>query len=171
VIATIAPLVLMIVHIFLGYTKVSPVGPLVGQGLAYSGFAAVLWPSIAMVVDQNLVGLAYGIVVSIQNMGLASFPLIIAAIYADNGNKYIPNVELFFIVCAWIGVMIGLYLNFYDYYFINSILNVPKRALVVGNGGSKAGSMSSVHSTGNPLTNPAANDDEKVKVFTGKGDF
>lgn len=123
VIATIAPCMLVIVHSFLGYTSVSPVGPLIGQGLAYAGFAAVIWPSVPLVVPQRLVGLAYGVAFSIQNAGLASFPLIIAAIYTANGDKYIPNVETFFVLVASFGVLVGLYLNFYDYYYIDSILN------------------------------------------------
>lgn len=162
VIATIAPLMLVVVHLCLGFTSVSPVGPLVGQGLAYSGFAAVLWPSIAMVVEQRLVGLAYGIVVSIQNMGLASFPLVIAAIYTANGNRYIPDVEVFFVVLAWIGVIIGLYLNFYDYNYINSILNVPRRPAPEA----KSGSMSSSARGSITATNPlVTGGDEKVRVF------
>lgn len=172
IIATIAPLVLVIVHLFLGFTSVSPVGPLVGQGLAYSGFAAVLWPSIAMVVDEHLVGLAYGIVVSVQNMGLASFPLIIAAIYQSNGDQYIPAVEVFFVVCAWLGVVIGLYLNWYDYHYLKSLLNAPKRQPSTRESMSSrpsisnraSGSMSRQNTgTGNPLQNPVG--DEKVKVF------
>ncbi len=171
VIATISPAVLVIVHIMLGFTTVSPVGPLVGQGLAYSGFAAVVWPSVAMVVDANLVGLAYGIVVSIQNMGLASFPLMIAAIYTDNGEEYIPSVEIFFIALGWLGVMIGLYLNFYDYMYIDSILNVPRKAVEPSGSARNSTSSSNRESIGasNPLINPASNDDEpKLKVFSSK---
>jgi len=123
VIATISPLVLLVVHICMGFTRADPVGPLVGQGLAYAGFASVLWPSIAMVIDERLVGFGYGIVVSIQNLGLATFPLMIAAIYTDAGNLYIPKVEIFFIALAWIGVVIGLYLNYLDYYSLRSLLN------------------------------------------------
>lgn len=37
IIASIAPMLLVVVHSLLGLTKVSPVGPLVGQGLAYTG--------------------------------------------------------------------------------------------------------------------------------------
>ena len=125
IIATIAPAVLVAVHLLLGYTDISPVGPLVGQGLAYCGFAAVIWPSVALVVDPRLVGLAYGTAFSIQNIGLASFPLIIASIYSSSGNKYIPNVELFFAIVAGVGFLIGIYLNFYDYFFLDSILNKP----------------------------------------------
>ncbi len=127
VLATLSPLALVIVHYYLGYTKVDPVGPLVGQGLAYTGFAAVLWPAIAMVVAEQYVGLAYGVVTSIQNGGLAAFPLLVALIYSSDDDQYIPYVELFFIICACVGVVIGLYMNFYDYFFLNSKLNVPGR--------------------------------------------
>lgn len=125
IIATIAPAVLIGVHLTLAYSDVSPVGPLVGQGLAYCGFAAVIWPSVALVVEPRLVGLAYGTAFSIQNIGLATFPLIIASIYSNSGDKYIPNVELFFAIVAMLGTAIGFYLNFYDYFFLNSILNKP----------------------------------------------
>lgn len=125
IIATMAPAVLVLVHALLGYTTVSPEGPLVGQGLAYSGFAAVLWPSLPLVVEERLVGLAFGTAFSIQNIGLATIPLIVAAIYSSNGDKYIPKVEGFFVLCAAMGVLIGLYLNYYDYFYMDSILNLP----------------------------------------------
>lgn len=70
IIATIAPAILVIVHATLGYTDCSPVGPLIGQGFAYSGFAAVIWPSIPLVIPENLVGFAYGVAFSIQNAGI-----------------------------------------------------------------------------------------------------
>jgi len=123
IIATIAPMMLVAVHASLGYTNCDPVGPLVGQGLAYAGFAAVIWPSIPLIVPARLVGLAYGTAFSIQNAGLASFPLIIAAIYTESGDTYIPKVELFFVLVACVGVLVGLYLNYYDYFYISSILN------------------------------------------------
>lgn len=148
VIATISPLVLAIVHTFLGYSKCSPVGPLVGQGLAYAGFASVVWPSVAMVVDDHLVGLGYGIVVSIQNMGLAVFPVIIAQIYADANNEYIPKVEIFFIALAVAGTLIGVYLNFYDHFFLNGILNSGRKADAVEDDTRKS---ESVPVTNNPL--------------------
>lgn len=127
VIATVSPLVLVVVHSFLGYSSCSPVGPLVGQGLAYAGFASVVWPSVAMVVDDHLVGLGYGIVVSIQNMGLAVFPVIIAAIYTDAGDVYIPTVEVFFVALAAAGALIGMYLNFYDHFFLDDLLNSGRK--------------------------------------------
>lgn len=124
VMAALAPATLIIVHCLLALTHVDPIGPLVGQGLAYAGFAAVLWPSVPLVVQQHLVGLAFGLVTSIQNCGLAIFPVIISAIYEGNDDLYIPSVEYFFIALAIVGFVIGLYLNFYDY-TCDSKLNTP----------------------------------------------
>jgi len=123
VMATLSPLLLVIVHGLLGYTDVNPIYPLVGQGLAYSGFAAVLWPSLPLVVPKRLTGMAYGVVTSVQNCGLASFPLIIAYIYSSHNDSYIPAVETFFVILGIVGVIVGLYINFYDYYYLNSKLN------------------------------------------------
>lgn len=114
VVATIAPAVLVVVHSLLGSTDCNPIGPLVGQGLAYSGFAAVLWPSVPLVVEAKYIGLGYGITTSVQNGGLAAFPLIIASIYSSSGHTYIPNVEYFFVGLACLGVLVGIYLNLYD---------------------------------------------------------
>lgn len=135
VIAALSPAILIVVHMILALTRVDPIGPLIGQGLAYSGFAAVLWPSVPLVVDQRFVGLAFGVVTSIQNGGLAIFPLMVSAIYEHSDHEYIPNVEFFFVSLAALGLLIGIYLNVYDYYN-GSIFNSPDS----GNGGEILGS-------------------------------
>lgn len=115
IIATLAPVLLIFVHLSLAISTVTPGVPLAGQGMAYSAFAAVLWPSVPLVTEKRLIGLAYGVCTSVQNIGLASFPLIVAAIYADSGDKYIPNVEFFFMGLAIGGTIVGIYMNYYDY--------------------------------------------------------
>jgi MFS family permease len=127
IIATLAPGTLILVHALMGFTDVSAVGPMVGQGLAYAGFAAVLWPAVPLVVEKKLIGLAYGVMTSIQNFGLAVFPLIIAAIYSDSNDEYIPNVEIFFIALACLGTAVGFYLNYYDIHNHN-VFNAPRSA-------------------------------------------
>ena len=114
IIACLAPMALIVVHTLMGFTDVNPIGPLVGQGLSYSGFAAVIWPSIPLVVPSKFTGLAYGICTCLQNIGLAIFPIIIAAIYEATDHTYIPDVEVFFVSLACLGTIVGLYLNFYD---------------------------------------------------------
>lgn len=107
ILATVASAILLVVHLSLAMTNISPVGPMILQGTAYSLYAAVIWPSVPLTVSKQLTGTAYGVITSIQNMGLALFPLIIAAIYNISGS-YIPNVEIFFSCCATAGVIVGL---------------------------------------------------------------
>ena len=155
-VAAISPAILIIVHSFLGFSNVSPVGPLVGQGLAYAGFAAVLWPSIPLVIPSKFTGLGFGITTAIQNAGLATFPIIIAVIYTDSNDKYIPNCEIFFVSLAVLGFIVGLYLNYYDFNN-NSILNGIHKAPA----SDAAGNAASINGV-------AENDTEKVKIFSTK---
>lgn len=120
----IAPVLLIITHCLLGYSDVAVILPLVLQGLSYTLFAAVIWPAIPLVVEDRLTGLGFGILTAMQNLSCTIVPLIVAAIYADSDDKYIPNVELLFIVLAGVGVGVGVYVNYYDFFFGESILNL-----------------------------------------------
>ena len=68
-------------------------------------------------------GLAYGVLTSVKNLGLAFFPIVIAAIYNFSDSTYLPNVEYLFIFLAFVGMIIGIYLNYNDYYYDKKILN------------------------------------------------
>jgi MFS family permease len=65
-------------------------------------------------VEERMTGTAFGVITSIQNIGLALFPLLIAAIYNRSGRQYIPYVELFFVACATAGTICGIFLNILD---------------------------------------------------------
>jgi MFS family permease len=125
IIATLAPMILIIVHLLMAKTNANPIGPMVGQGIAYSAFAAVIWPSVPVVVQMKLIGLGYGVITSVQNAGLAFFPLIVASIYKSSGDEYIPQVEYFFVGLACLGVFVGIILNIYDMQH-DHIFNRPK---------------------------------------------
>ena len=113
-IACLASIILVFVHLTLALSESSPVMPLVGQGLAYTLYASVIWPSVPLTVDEEATGTAFGTLTAVQNIGLSIFPLFIAKIYSVSGNSYIPNVELFFVSCALFGTLIGIILNFFD---------------------------------------------------------
>ena len=68
------------------------------------------------------VGLAYGLMTSVQNAGLAVFPLILAALFHHSHSRYVPNCEYFFMLLATIGIIIGAMMN-YDDYWNHNILN------------------------------------------------
>jgi MFS family permease len=112
--ALVAPVSLTLVHVMLGLTHVSLYIPLVLQGVSYSVFAAALWPSVPYVVEPKHVGSAYGAITSIQNIGLALFPLAVAEEYNHEG-KYIPGVEMLFVTFGILGSVVGVLLNILDY--------------------------------------------------------
>jgi len=114
IVASFAPLMLVAVHLTLALSNLSPILPLVGQGVAYSLFAAVIWPSVPLTVDERLTGTAFGVITAIQNLGLTIFPLVVAYLYKVARGKYIPSVEIFFSTCALFGVVIGILLNVMD---------------------------------------------------------
>ena len=85
-------------------------GALVLQGVAYSFYAAAVWPPVVYIVETWQVGTAYGLMTSLMNLGFTVFPLVAAAIYDANGEKYIPAVEYFYSALAAIGLIFGLLL-------------------------------------------------------------
>jgi MFS family permease len=115
-IATFAAGLVVAVHLSLGYSSVSPVGPLVGQGLAYTGFAAVLWPAVPLVIQPRLTGLGFGIVTSALNAGCAALPIVVAQVFNDSQGHYLPNCELLFALLGVCGLLLGFYLNYFDYH-------------------------------------------------------
>uniref|UniRef100_K3WG67 Lysosomal dipeptide transporter MFSD1 n=1 Tax=Globisporangium ultimum (strain ATCC 200006 / CBS 805.95 / DAOM BR144) TaxID=431595 RepID=K3WG67_GLOUD len=89
-----AAIVLILAHTLLGFTSVTPVIPLTLQGLAYTVFASVLWPSVPLVVEEHHIGTGYGVLTAAMNIGLTFFPLVVASLY-ERASRYIPNVERF----------------------------------------------------------------------------
>jgi len=47
------------------------------MGIAFSLIPAVMWPSVAYIVDPKKLGTAYGLMTMIQNIGLFGFNLLI----------------------------------------------------------------------------------------------
>jgi MFS family permease len=113
-IASLASLLLVAVHSTLALSKLTPILPLLGQGLSYALYSSVLWPSVTLTVDKELTGTAFGTITSIQNIGLAGFPMVVATIYSHSDERYIPHVELFFAGCAILGSILGVVLNVLD---------------------------------------------------------
>jgi len=56
------------------------------MGVAFSLVPAVMWPSVALVVDQSRLGTAYGLMTLIQNVGLLGLNLLIGAVNDWTGN-------------------------------------------------------------------------------------
>jgi len=70
-------LLLIPVYLIMAYSSVSLYVPMAMMGIAFSLIPAIMWPSVAYVVEENKLGTAYGLMTLIQNVGLAGFNLII----------------------------------------------------------------------------------------------
>lgn len=70
-------LILVPVYLIMAYTNVTLYIPMAMMGLAFSLIPAVMWPSVAIIVDESKLGTAYGLMTMIQNIGLAGFNFII----------------------------------------------------------------------------------------------
>jgi len=99
-------------HLMMGLTRIFPVPWLVILGSAYSIYASAVWPGVALVVPEIQLGTAYGVITSVQNSGLAIFPLVVGVIN-DKTGAY-TWVELFFAMLAGIGFVSAIFLVMED---------------------------------------------------------
>ncbi len=97
-------LLLIPVYLIMAYTSVHLLVPMAIMGIAFSLIPAVMWPSVAYLVDQSKLGTAYGLMTMIQNIGLAGFNLLIGwantnwAASVDNPMGYRPGMWMFSIL-------------------------------------------------------------------------
>jgi len=70
-------LLLVPVYLMMAYTHINLYVPMAIMGVAFSLIPAVMWPSVAYIVDQSKLGTAYGLMTMIQNIGLFGFNLLI----------------------------------------------------------------------------------------------
>ena len=77
---------LMPVYLLMAYTHLSLYIPMARMGLALSLIPAVMWPSVALIIDESKLGTAYGVMTLIQNAGLAGFNFLIGWVNDASGG-------------------------------------------------------------------------------------
>jgi len=63
--------------LMMAYTNIPLLVPMAMMGIAFSLVPAVMWPSVAYLIEENKLGTAYGLMTMIQNIGLAGFNFMI----------------------------------------------------------------------------------------------
>jgi MFS family permease len=87
----IGALILLFVHLTFALTNLTPYIPMILLGIAFSLVPASMWPTVVKLVPESKIGTAYGLMYSIQNLGLWGFP-ILAGIILDKTNPGSPAV-------------------------------------------------------------------------------
>ncbi len=94
------------VYLIMAYTQISLYVPMAMMGVAFSLIPAVMWPSVAYIVDQSKLGTAYGLMTMIQNIGLFGLNLLIG--WANNYEHADASNPGGYRLGMWIFSVLGL---------------------------------------------------------------
>src|SRR5579862_2035924 len=109
-------ILLMPVYLMMAYLPAAQYVPMAMMGVAFSLIPAVMWPSVAYIVDPARLGTAYGVMTMIQNCGLFAFNLLIGWANDFGGaNAQHPNGYrlgmLIFSVLGFLGMVFAYLLH------------------------------------------------------------
>jgi MFS family permease len=109
-------MLLIPVYLMMAYTRVNLYVPMAMMGVAFSLIPAVMWPSVAYLVDQSKLGTAYGLMTMIQNIGFGGFNLIVGWAntysHADASNPAGYRLGMWiFSILGFLGVLFAFFLR------------------------------------------------------------
>ena len=113
---TFGALLLTPAFLLMGYTHVTLYVPMAMMGIAFALVPAVIWPSVAYIVEARTVGTALGLMTMVQNIGMASLNWIVGRANdgshagAQNPAGYQPMLQIFTSL-AVLGVVFALLLR------------------------------------------------------------
>eukprot|EP00298_Acanthocystis_sp_HF-20_P017204 c21693_g1_i6.p1 GENE.c21693_g1_i6~~c21693_g1_i6.p1 ORF type:complete len:491 (-),score=176.73 c21693_g1_i6:82-1509(-) len=108
-------------------TQVSPSILCVIIGVGFSLVPSALWASIPLIVQENRIGTAFGLMSALQNFGLCMMPLIVGQLRQTSGS-YTSSCVVFATLCA-ISCITALVLIRVDSSRMQSVLQLPSGAV------------------------------------------
>jgi MFS family permease len=94
------------VYLMMAYTRVNLYLPMAMMGVAFSLIPAVMWPSVAYLVEQPKLGTAYGLMTMLQNIGFGGFNLLIG--WANTHSHASVNNPAGYNLGMWIFSILGI---------------------------------------------------------------
>jgi MFS family permease len=104
--------------------------PMSIMGIAFSLVPAVMWPSVALIVDNSKLGTGYGLMTMIQNIGLFAFNVIIG--FSNDISKAGPSNPAGYNPGMWIFSSLGFFGLFFAYLLRRSELGAKGHGLERG---------------------------------------
>jgi MFS family permease len=108
--------ILLLVHLIFALTNLQPHLFLILLGVSFSLVPAAMWPTMVKLVKEKEIGTAYGLMYSVQNLGLWGVPLL-AGIVLDRSNSgnpevlnYTPTI-LIFAALSLLGLLLAILLK------------------------------------------------------------
>jgi MFS family permease len=111
-----ASLLLMPVYLMMAYGHISLYLPVCLMGIAFSLIPAVMWPSVAYIVDESRLGTAYALMTLIQQIGFFILNLLIGKANdfshagPDNPGGYALGMWIFSIL-GFVGLTFAILLR------------------------------------------------------------
>jgi len=102
---------LVMLELVLAPAAIPPYLPLAFLGLSYAIAASALWPLVPLVVQQEQLGLAFGLIFAVQNAGLTVAPMIVGYVSRDHQFGYSTTS---FAWCATVSCLLALSLLIVD---------------------------------------------------------
>ncbi len=109
-------ILLMPVYLLMGYTHVSLFVPVSLMGIAFSLIPAIMWPSVAYIVDQSRLGTAYSLMTLIQQIGFFALNLAIgkandfSGAGLSNPHGYVLGMWIFSVL-GFVGLFFAILLR------------------------------------------------------------
>ena len=86
-------------YLILGFTHVPPMFPMLLLGASFVLVPAAMWPAVPLIVEENRVGTAFGLMTMIQNIGLGLFPWLNGKL-RDVTHNYESSMVMFAVLGA-----------------------------------------------------------------------
>ncbi len=104
--------------------------PMAMMGIAFSLVPAVMWPSVAIIVDSSKLGTAYGLMTMIQNIGLFGFNLLIG--FANDASAASSTNPGGYNLGMWIFSSLGFFGLIFAYFLRRSEKSSSGHGLELG---------------------------------------
>ena len=105
----VGSLMLIPVYLLMAYSGVNLYIPMAMMGFSFGLIPAVMWPSVAIIVDEAKLGTAYGLMTMIQNIGLAFFNLLIG--WANDASGDYTLGMWIFSILGFLGIIFSILLR------------------------------------------------------------
>ncbi|MFC2165760.1 MFS transporter [Acidobacteriota bacterium] len=103
----IGAVIIVPVYLALGLTNIHPAPLIIGIGIAFSLVPSALWSAVPIMVEQNRLGTAFGLITIIQNFGLTVVPWLAGKLTDSAGGDY-TNAMLMFAFLGLIGLVFSV---------------------------------------------------------------
>ncbi len=90
----VGSLLMIPTYLLMGFTNIYPAWPMIVLGLAFSLVPAAMWPAVPLIVKEERVGTAFGLMTMIQNIGLMVFPYLNGKL-RDMTHSYTASMVMF----------------------------------------------------------------------------